>query len=265
MGRITVDLIRRVRCRRFDFLSSGVPDTTLVTELCGDMQRAEHNEGMISNLEELALHQQHIEKIELLHRACRHLKILLLQSNLISKIQNLHRLKQLQYLNLALNNISKVENLQRCESLEKLDLTMNFIPVSGLLALRTLQHNEFLRDVYLMGNPCSDWHSFRKYTLALLPSLAKLDGQEVKPSERIAARQVRMALFCARVAATYNFASRCCSRYEPVSAGVPNPARATHRRASRARHRYRGGHGRGRRRRRLRLQRRNRGPRLRRS
>ena len=68
---------------------------------------------MIGNLEELALHQQHIERIELLHRICRHLKILLIQSNLIHKIQNLHRLKELEYLNLALNNVSKVQNLQR--------------------------------------------------------------------------------------------------------------------------------------------------------
>lgn len=161
-----------------------------VSERVLAVQRAEHNEGMISNLEELALHQQHIEKIELLHRACRNLKILLLQSNLISKIQNLHRLKQLQYLNLALNNVSKVQNLQRCESLEKLDLTMNFIPVSGLLAFHTLRHNEFLRDVYFMGNPCCDWHGYRKYALAVLPALSKLDGEDVKPSERIAARQV---------------------------------------------------------------------------
>jgi protein TilB len=159
------------------------------------MQRAEHNEGMISNLEELALHQQHIEKIEVLHKACRHLKILLLQGNLIHKIENLHRLKQLQYLNLALNNVSKVQNLQRCESLEKLDLTMNFIPLSGMLTVNSLQQNEFLQDIYFMGNPCCDWHGYRKYVIALLPSLLKLDGKEIKPSERIGAQQVRAPLY----------------------------------------------------------------------
>jgi protein TilB len=146
---------------------------------------------MISNLEELALHQQHIEKIELLHRACRHLKILLLQSNLIYKIQNLHRLKELQYLNLALNNIQKVQNLQRCESLAKLDLTMNFVPKQGLLTVTSLACNEHLHDLYLMGNPCSDWAGYRPYIVAIVPQLDKLDGKDIKPSERIAAQQVR--------------------------------------------------------------------------
>ena len=157
------------------------------------LQRAEHNEGMISNLEELALHQQHIEKIELLHKACRHLKILLLQSNLVHKIQNLHRLKNLEYLNLALNNISKIQNLQRCESLCKVDLTMNFIPKQGLLTAKSLRENEHLRDLYLMGNPCSDWTGYRQYVVAAVPQLDKLDGKDIKPSERIAAQQVRAA------------------------------------------------------------------------
>lgn len=56
-------------------------------------KRAEHNEGMLSTLEEVALHQQNIEKIELLGQLCPRLKIIYLQNNLISKIQNLHKLK----------------------------------------------------------------------------------------------------------------------------------------------------------------------------
>jgi hypothetical protein len=57
------------------------------------MQRAEHNEYMLSTLEEVALHQQNIERIEVLGHLCPKLKILYLQNNLIGKIQNLHRLK----------------------------------------------------------------------------------------------------------------------------------------------------------------------------
>ena len=150
---------------------------------------------MISNLEELALHQQHIERIELLNKACRHLRILLLQSNLIHKIQNLHRMKELQYLNLALNNVSKIQNLQRCESLSKLDLTMNFVPKEGLLTVKTLQQNEHLQDLYLMGNPCADWPGYRAYIVAALPKLKKLDGKDIKPSERISAQQVCLVPF----------------------------------------------------------------------
>ena len=71
-------------------------------------RRAEHNEGIVSSLEarkqasptrgaknmltpdsfaqEVSLHQQDIEKIEGLGTLCKHLKICLLQNNLISRI-----------------------------------------------------------------------------------------------------------------------------------------------------------------------------------
>ncbi|CAF1387503.1 unnamed protein product [Adineta ricciae] len=74
-------------------------------------KRAEHNEGELSTLEEVSLHQQDIERIEHLDKWCRELRILYLQSNLISKIENVGRLKKLEYLNLALNNIEYIENL----------------------------------------------------------------------------------------------------------------------------------------------------------
>ena len=51
MGRITVELLRK---------------------------RAEHNEGMLRDLQEIALHQQDIEKIEVFDKVTRHIKILLL-------------------------------------------------------------------------------------------------------------------------------------------------------------------------------------------
>lgn len=57
------------------------------------VQRAEHNEYMLSTLEEVALHQQNIEAIELIGHMCPRLRILYLQNNLIGKVQNLHKLK----------------------------------------------------------------------------------------------------------------------------------------------------------------------------
>ena len=87
-------------------------------------KRAEHNEGILSTLEEviilniqIGLHQQDIEKIENLDRYCRHLKILYLQSNIIEKLEGLEKLKELDYLNIAVNNISMIEGLEGCESL----------------------------------------------------------------------------------------------------------------------------------------------------
>ncbi|CAL8462504.1 g2037 [Coccomyxa elongata] len=163
MVRITVDLLRK---------------------------RAEHNDGMLSTLQEITLHQQNIERIELLGYACRSLKILYLQNNLIAKIENLHRLKELQCLNLAINNITKVQNLQRCESLARLDLTMNFIGKASLQSVGSLSANIFLTELHLVGNPCTEWANYRPFVAASIPQLLKLDGIAITPEERIQAEEM---------------------------------------------------------------------------
>jgi len=153
-------------------------------------RKAEHNEGMLSTLEEIALHQLDIDRIETLNN-CRHLKIVYLQSNLIKKIEGLHRLKQLDYLNLALNNIAKIENLGSCEALRKLDLTVNFIDLDELHSVGSLKNNMMMRELYLTGNPCVEsWKDgYRDYVIATLPQLTHLDGVAVTKSERIQAVQ----------------------------------------------------------------------------
>ncbi|KAI8844602.1 hypothetical protein BJ741DRAFT_215131 [Chytriomyces cf. hyalinus JEL632] len=150
-------------------------------------RRAEHNDGELSTLREVTLHQFDIEKIENLDVFCRHLEILYLQNNQISKIENLHKLKELQYLNLALNNITKIENLERCESLAKLDLTVNF--VSDPLDLESLKGNIMLRDLFLVGNPVTQVSGYREFAIVTLPQLKVLDGKDIEKSERILAQQ----------------------------------------------------------------------------
>jgi protein TilB len=108
-------------------------------------KRSEHNEGVLSTLKEITLHQFEIEKIENISNYCRELEILFLQSNLISKIENIGKLKHLKYLNLAVNNISEIENLEGCESLTKLDLTANYI--HNLLSVESLKSNIQLREL----------------------------------------------------------------------------------------------------------------------
>lgn len=153
-------------------------------------RKAEHNEGMLSTLEEIALHQLDIDKIEVLNN-CRYLQIVYLQNNLISKIEGLNRLKRLEYINLALNNIERIEGLSRCESLNKLDFTVNFIDLDELHTVGSLKENSLLREVYLTGNPCtSNWEGgYRPYVIATLPQLERLDGTQITRSERIKAMQ----------------------------------------------------------------------------
>ena len=59
MARVTLDLLRR---------------------------RAEHNDGVLHTLEEVALHQCELERVEVIQDVCRALKIVLLQGNAISMI-----------------------------------------------------------------------------------------------------------------------------------------------------------------------------------
>ncbi|XP_040835195.1 protein tilB homolog [Ochotona curzoniae] len=160
MGRITEDLIRR---------------------------NAEHNDCVIFSLEELSLHQQEIERLEHIDKWCRDLKILYLQNNLIGKIENVSKLKKLEYLNLALNNIEKIENLEGCEVLKKLDLTVNFI--GELSSIQTLKQNIHLEELFLMGNPCANFDGYRAFVVATLHQLKWLDGKEIERSERIQALQ----------------------------------------------------------------------------
>lgn len=160
-------------------------------------KRAEHNEGMISTLEEISLHQEELESInEVLGMTCRKLKILYLQNNIIFKMENLFHMKDLVYLNLALNNISKIEGLQNCEFLKKLDLTVNFVDLDELKnSIEHLQSRENLQELYMMGNPAEhSWANFKFYVIAKLPQLHTLDGTEITKSMQIQARQKLPAL-----------------------------------------------------------------------
>ena len=154
-------------------------------------KRAEHNDGILSTLEEISLHQENIERIENLEYYCRHIKILYLQDNIIEKLENLDKLKELEYLNLAVNSIQKIENLEKCESLNKLDLTMNFVDIENLKeSCDCLSKVPSLREIYLTGNPCEKFKYCRDYVIGRCPQIIIYDGNEVKKSERIKAREM---------------------------------------------------------------------------
>lgn len=64
---------------------------------------------------------------------------------------------------------------------------MNFI--GDLLSVEGLQCNAHLRDLYLTGNPCTEYEGYRDFVVASLPQLVTLDGKEITKSERISATQ----------------------------------------------------------------------------
>lgn len=150
--------------------------------------KAEHNEGIIHTLEELTLHQLDIEKIENLHRWCPKLQILMFQGNLISKLENLYRLKELNYLNMAMNCVEVIDDITSCEYLAKLDLTLNFVRVISNFN-QNMGECAHLRDLILTGNPCCEFPNYRDYVIASLPQITRLDNTEISQTERIQAIQ----------------------------------------------------------------------------
>ena len=139
--------------------------------------RAEHNEKMLSNLEEISLHQQNLGTMKYIQDFCKYLRIILLQNNLVEKIEGCTKLKDLEYLNLAVNSVNKIEGLRRCESLRKLDLTLNFIDFEDLKeSLEELEWIPVISEIYFMGNPCLDYKNAKEYIYAKLPTINSLDG-----------------------------------------------------------------------------------------
>ncbi|KAL0480159.1 TilB [Acrasis kona] len=152
-------------------------------------RRSEHNDGCLSTLTSITLHQFEIEKIEpVLHNLCRKLREVHLENNLIQKIENLHHLKELERLNLSLNIITKIENLEPLENLQYLNLLCNYI--TDLFSVENLKSNINLSELTLMGNPIAEIRGYRMFVIAALPSLKTLDGEKIKTNERILAEQL---------------------------------------------------------------------------
>ena len=104
-------------------------------------------------------------------------------------MEGLNKLVELEYLNMAVNSVSKIEGVKRCESLNKLDLTLNFIDVEDLKeSLENLEWCPNFTELYLTGNPCTDWPNYRQYTIAKVETLLRLDGTEIEKSERLEAK-----------------------------------------------------------------------------
>ncbi len=132
---------------------------------------------MLSNLQEISLHQLNLTDITILPMLCKRLRILYLQANDLTCITPLGKLKALEYLNLAMNSINSLQGLQRCESLHKLDLTLNTIasPQQLLDAIQVLQAIPCLQELYLMGNPCQqDVEHWRTLVVGSICTLRRL-------------------------------------------------------------------------------------------
>ena len=104
-------------------------------------------------------------------------------------MEGMNKLKELEYLNVAVNSISKIEGIKRCESLNKLDMTLNFVDLEDFQeSCEEMEWCENLVEVYMVGNPCTDWENYKEYIIAKVPQIMRLDGNEITRSERLTAK-----------------------------------------------------------------------------
>ena len=85
--------------------------------------------------------------------------------------------------------MSKIEGIKRCESLNKIDMTLNFVDLEDLQSsCEEMEWCENLVDLYMVGNPCTDWENYKEYVIAKVPQLMRLDGNDITRSERLVAK-----------------------------------------------------------------------------
>ena len=154
--------------------------------------RAEHNDGDLVNLEEISLNSLGIEKIEVIDKICKKLKIVHLTDNVLQDTSPLKKFKELEYLNVAMNNISEIhpDSFTGLENLTRLDMTLNFIGDNFLKSLEILKGVQSLKEIYLTGNPCTKFENYRDYVINFLPQIETLDGLFIGKSDRIKAKQI---------------------------------------------------------------------------
>ena len=69
-------------------------------------------------------------------------------------------------------------------------MTLNFIDVEDFReSMENLAQCEEMVDLYLTGNPCTQWEDYKDYVYAKVPQLKRLDGTDIHKSWRIQALQ----------------------------------------------------------------------------
>ena len=67
--------------------------------------------------------------------------------------------------------------------------TGNFIDIEDFQeSLEHLDWCPMLDELTLTGNPCSDWEKYKEYTIAKVPQIKRLDGNDIDKSTRLAAK-----------------------------------------------------------------------------
>ena len=110
------------------------------------------------------------------------IRTLKINSQNISDISIISKIKELQYLSLSSNNISSLNPLSNCENLRELNLCNN--KISSFEELYFLKNLKKLTTLYLNGNPICDDNNYFNEVRKILPNLNYLDNIELYRNNR---------------------------------------------------------------------------------
>ncbi|CAK0863905.1 unnamed protein product [Prorocentrum cordatum] len=125
------------------------------------------------------------------------IKHLNLWGNDLQNISVIRHMPNLEVLSLSVNRVDTLNDLRGCPRLAELYLRKN--NVQDLAEVQYLCNLRHLRVLWLSDNPCASLPHYRMYILQRLPSLGKLDSQEVTADERREAQCAHLADFPTRV------------------------------------------------------------------
>ena len=110
------------------------------------------------------------------------IRTLKINSQNISDISIISKIKELQYLSLSSNNISSLNPLSKCENLRELNLCNN--KIFSFEELYFLKNLKKLTTLYLNGNPICDDNNYFNEVRKILPNLNYLDNIELYRNNR---------------------------------------------------------------------------------
>ena len=110
------------------------------------------------------------------------IRTLKINSNDISDISIISKIKELEYLSLSSNKISSLYPLSKCENLRELNLRNN--KISSFEELYFLKNLKKLNILLLEGNPISYDNNYINKILKILPNLTKLDNKIISRNNR---------------------------------------------------------------------------------
>ena len=110
------------------------------------------------------------------------IRTLKINSQNISDISIISKIKELQYLSLSSNNISPLKPLSKCEKLREFNLGNN--KISSFEELYFLKNLKKLTILYLNGNPICDDNNYFNEVRKILPNLNYLDNIELYRNNR---------------------------------------------------------------------------------